>query len=440
MAFAAADGILRPVRKGNTGSDRRAAALAVLLLAFAMLSGCTHFYGKGIQYKIQHRYSTEDPQFKRSMGSLVEPGIVEGNAITTLLNGDQIFPAMLKAVREARKSISLETYIYWSGDIGREFADALSERARAGVKVHVLIDWIGSRKINEALLDQMSEAGVEVERYNPLVWYALTRINHRDHRKILVVDGKTGFTGGAGVADIWQGNADRPDHWRDTMWRVEGPAVAQMQAIFIDNWSKTTARVLDGDDYFPELPKAGEFSAQMFKSSPREGTEDVRVMNLLAIAAARKSIRLSASYYVPDDLTTQEFLEARARGVEVEIIVPGARTDSAIVKHASRGKWGPLLKAGVKIYEYQPTMYHCKVMVVDDAFVSLGSANFGNRSFRLNDEANLNVYSREFALEQARVFAADRELSHQVTYKDWKHRSLWKRFMEIVTGPFRSQM
>ena len=440
MAFAAADGILRPVRKRNNGSYERAAVLAALLLTCAMFSGCTHFNGKGIQYEIKHRYATEDPQFKRSMGSLVEPGIVEGNAITTLLNGDEFFPAMLKAVREATNSISLETYIYWTGDIGRELADVLSERARAGVKVHVLIDWIGSRKINEALLDRMRDAGVEVERYNPLVWYALTRINHRDHRKLLIVDGKIGFTGGAGVADIWKGNADRPEHWRDTMWRVEGPAVAQMQAIFIDNWTKTTARVLDGDDYFPELPKAGELSAQMFKSSPREGTEDVRVMNLLAIAAARKSIRLSASYYVPDDLTTQEFLEARARGVEVEIIVPGARTDSAIVKHASRGKWGPLLKAGVKIYEYQPTMYHCKVMVVDDAFVSLGSANFGNRSFRLNDEANLNVYSRQFALEQSRVFAADRAQSREVTYHDWRHRSLWKRFMEVVTGPFRSQM
>lgn len=414
--------------------------MAALILVCAMLSGCTHFHGRGIQYRIQHRYATEDPQFKRSMGSLVEPGIVEGNAITTLLNGDQIFPAMLKAVREAKKSICLETYIYWTGDIGQEFADALSERARAGVKVHVIIDWIGSRKINEALLDRMRDAGVEVERYNPLVWYAFTRINHRDHRKLLLVDGKVGFTGGAGIADIWKGNAEHSDHWRDSMWLVEGPAVAQMQAIFIDNWSKTTARVLDGDDYFPELKEAGELSAQMFKSSPREGTEDVRVMNLIAIAASRKNIRLSASYYVPDDLTTQEFLEARARGVEVEIIVPGAKTDSAIVKHASRGKWGPLLKAGVKIYEYQPTMYHCKVMVVDDVFVSLGSANFGNRSFRLCDEANLNVYSREFALEQSRVFAADRESSRQVTYKDWTHRSLWKRFMEIVTGPFRSQM
>ena len=425
---------------GNKRGSVGAARLAALAMACAVLSGCTHFYGKGIQYEVQHLYSADDPQFQRSMGSLVEPGIVEGNKITTLLNGAQIFPAMLDAVRRAEKSICLETYIYWSGDIGREFAKALSERARHGVKVHVLIDWVGSRKIDAALLDQMREAGVEVERYNPLVWYALTRINHRDHRKLLIVDGKTGFTGGAGVADIWQGNADRPGHWRDSMWRIEGSAVAQMQAIFMDNWVKTTAEVLDGNRYFPELPAAGTVPAQMFKSSPREGTEDIRVMNLLVIAAARKRIRLSASYYVPDALTTQEFLEARARGVEVEIIVPGAETDSATVKHASRGKWGPLLRAGVKIYEFQPTMYHCKVMIVDDVFVSLGSANFGNRSFRLNDEANLNVYDRDFTREQIRVFEADCAMSRQVSYHDWSSRSLWKRFLEFVTGPFRSQM
>lgn len=404
------------------------------------LAGCTHFSGKGIKYRIEHQYAAEDPRFLRSMGSLVEPGIVGGNQITTLLNGDQIFPAMLAAVRGAQRSICLETYIYWSGEVGAEFAEALGERARAGVKVHVVVDWIGSRKIDEALLDDMRAAGVEVERYNPLVWYALTRINHRDHRKLLIVDGKIGFTGGAGLADVWRGDADAHDHWRDSMWRVEGPAVAQMQAAFMDNWVKTSARVLHGDDYFPELPPAGPIRAQVFKSSPREGTEDIRVMYLLAIAAARKSIQLGASYYVPDNLTTQEFLEARARGVTVEIIIPGAETDSAIVKHASRGKWGPLLRAGVKIYEYQPTMYHCKFMIVDGVFVSVGSANFGNRSFRLNDEANLNVFSEDFAREQSAIFEADKAKSVEVTYRQWRRRGLWDRFMEVVTGPFRAQM
>ena len=239
---------------------------------------------------------------------------------------------------------------------------------------------------------------------------------------------------------MWAGHAESPEHWRDSMFKLEGPAVTQMQAAFMDNWMKSTGHVLDGDTYFPELKPEGEMPAQVFKSSPREGTEDIRVMYLLAIAAARKSIRLSASYYVPDDLTTQEFVEACERGVRVEIIVPGAKTDSGIVKHASRGKWGPLLEAGVKIYEYQPTMYHCKTMVVDDAFVSVGSANFGNRSFRLNDEANVNVFSPEFAQEQVRIFEADKAQSREVTYRAWKKRGWWKRFMEVVTGPFRSQM
>ena len=414
--------------------------LLIGLAVVAVTTGCTNFYGKGIQYRIAHRYSVSDPEFLRSMGSLVEPGILSSNQVTTLLNGDQIFPAMLSAVRAAEKTICLETYIYWSGDIGRQFADVLAEKAKAGVKVHVIIDWIGSRRIDSSLLRLMENAGVEVERYNPLVWYAPTRLNHRDHRKLLIVDGKVGFTGGAGLADIWKGNAANPGEWRDSMFKLEGPAVAQMQAAFMDNWTKTTARVLDGDDYFPELRPAGRQFAQVFKSSPRDGTEDVRLMNLLSIAAARKNIRLSAAYYVPDALTTQEFLEAVARGVKVEIIVPGAETDSAIVKHASRGKWGPLLKAGVKIYEYEPTMYHTKVMIIDDVWVSVGSANFGNRSFRLNDEANLNVFSKEFAEEQIRIFEDDKTKCTEVTYQSWKHRSLWKRLMEVITAPFRAQL
>ncbi len=415
---------------------RGLAVVALLVLA----SGCTNFYGKGIQYRIEHRYAVDDPQFLRSMGSLLEPGILASNHVTTLINGDQIFPAMLDAIHSAQKTICLETYIYWSGDIGRQFTDALAERARAGVKVHVLIDWVGSRRIDSSLLNWMRRSGVEVERYNPLVWYAPTRLNHRDHRKLLIVDGTAGFTGGAGLADIWKGDARNPREWRDSMFKLEGPAVAQMQAAFMDNWSKTTARVLDGNDYFPGLKPAGGHFAQVFKSSPREGTEDVRLMNLLSIAAARKNIRLAASYYVPDRLTTQEFIEAVKRGVTVEIIIPGAETDSALVKHASRGKWGPLLAAGVKIYEYEPTMYHCKMMIVDDVWVSVGSANFGNRSFRLNDEANLNVFSREFAAEQARSFEADKAKCSEVTYAQWKQRSLWHRFMEVLTAPFRAQL
>ena len=410
------------------------------LLLLAGTPGCSSFHGRGIHHQLHHQYSVHDPQFLRSMGHLIGPAILASNRVDALINGDQIFPAMLESIRSARKTIDLETYIYWSGDIGQKFAEALAERAQAGVKVHVLIDWVGSRKVNSRDLQVMREAGVEVEKYNPLVWFNLARLNHRDHRKLLIVDGKIGFIGGAGLADLWQGNADAPNHWRDTQFRLEGPAVGQMQAAFMDNWVKTTGRVLDAEDYFPELPPAGDNLAQVFFSSPRDGTESVRLMYLLAIAAATKNIRLSASYFVPGALTTEELVDASQRGVNVEIIVPGAKTDLPVVRYASRAKWGPLLRAGVKIYEYELTMYHCKVMIVDDVWVTVGSANFDNRSFRLNDEANLNVYSAEFAAEQARIFDEDRRNARLISYKEWKGRGLCTKLLERILSPFRSQL
>ena len=414
--------------------------LGWVLCVSVVLAGCTSYHGRGIQYEIMPQYSVNDPQFLRSMGQLVGPSIVGGNRATSLVNGDQIFPAMLEAIRGAKKTINLESYIYWSGYVGREFSEALIERAKAGVRVHVLLDWVGSRKIDSQLLRRMRAAGVDVQKYNPLVWYNLARFNHRDHRKLLIVDGALGFIGGAGVADIWLGNADSPAHWRDTHFRLEGPAVAQMQAAFMDNWMKTTSDVLDGNDYFPELPPAGNHFAQVVKSSPREGTEGVRLMYLLSIAAARKSIRLSVPYFVPGTLMTQQLLEARKRGSQVEIIVPGARTDTPIVRHASRSKWGPLLQAGVRIYEYQPTMYHCKMMIVDDVLVSVGSANFDSRSFRLNDESNLNVLSAYFAAEQVRLFEEDKKRSREVLYRNWQRRSVGKRLMEILSAPFHAHL
>ena len=414
--------------------------IGFFLLFLAGIPGCSSFHGRGIRYQLDHEYSVHDPQFLRSMGHLIGPAILASNRVGALINGDQIFPAMLESIRSALKSIDLETYIYWSGDIGQKFAEALAERARAGVKVHVLIDWVGSRKVDSRDLLVMREAGVEVAKYNPLVWFNLARLNHRDHRKLLIVDGKIGFIGGAGLADLWQGNADAPKHWRDTQFRLEGPAVGQMQAAFMDNWIKTTGRVLDTEDYFPELQPAGDDLAQVFFSSPRDGTESVRLMYLLAIAAATKNIRLSASYFVPGALTTEELVDASRRGVNVEIIVPGAKTDVPVARYASRSKWGPLLKAGVKIYEYEPTMFHCKVMIVDDVWVTVGSANFDNRSFRLNDEANLNVYSVEFAARQARIFEEDKQNAMQVTYDEWKQRGLCKKILEKILAPFRSQL
>ena len=254
---------------------------------------------KKIDQRIPHLYSIADPQFHRTMGVLLGPAILDGNRFEVLLNGDQIFPAMLSAIRSAQRSITFETYIYWSGTIGKAFADALSERARSGVKVHVLLDWVGSNKLEQTNLDEMTRAGVEVRRYHEPHWYNLSRLNNRTHRKLLIVDGKVGFTGGVGIADEWTGDAQDPNHWRDTHFRAEGPVVAEMQAVFLDNWMKITGDVLHSAAYFPELSPVGAGKAQMFSSSPTGGAESMHLMYLLAITAASRSIELSMAYFVP---------------------------------------------------------------------------------------------------------------------------------------------
>ena len=375
---------------------------ALVLLALNFTAG-----EKKVQQQLPRLYSTASPDFERALGSLLGPGIVGGNAVTELLNGDQIFPPMLAAIQGAKKSITFETYIYWSGDIGKQFADALSERARAGVRVHVLLDWVGSANMDESYLTEMKEAGVQIEKFHKPHWYNLARLNNRTHRKLLVVDGQAGFTGGVGNVPHWMGNAQDPDHWRDSHYLVRGPVVAQMQATFLDNWLKVTGKVLHGALYFPPIAPAGAQKAQMFSSSPSSGSESMQLMYHLAITAAERSIDLSVAYFVPDELTQKLLMDALARGVRVRFITPGEHTDTETVKAASRATWGPLLLAGALIYEYQPTMYHCKVMIVDQLLVSVGSTNFDNRSFRLNDEANLNVYDAAFARRQTEVFEDD---------------------------------
>jgi cardiolipin synthase A/B len=277
-------------------------------------------------------------------------------------------------------------------------------------------------------------------RYRPLRWYNLDRLNNRTHRKLLIVDGRIGFTGGIGVADHWLGHAQDPDHWRDSHFRVEGPVVAQLQAAFMDNWIESKGRVLDGADYFPPLEAAGSQYAQAFRSSPSEGSTSMRLMYLLAIAAAERRILIANAYFVPDSLVVDMLVQARARGVDVEIIVPGPVLDAQIVRRASRARWGPLLRAGAGIYEYQPTMYHTKVMVVDDVWSSVGSTNFDDRSFRLNDEANLNVLDPAFGAEQVRVFAADRARSRRITLAEWEERPFKERLMERVASVVKSQL
>jgi cardiolipin synthase len=395
---------------------------------------------KKISHEIDLDYGVDDPRFERSLGQLLGPAILNGNRVRDLQNGDEIFPAMLAAISGARHSVTLESFIYWEGEIALKFSAALSDRAQAGVKVHVLLDGLGCNCIRSELVRRMKDAGVQVEIYNVIEPYDIDRFNNRTHRKLLVVDGRIGFTGGVGIADNWLGRGDSLHHWRDSHYQVEGPVVAQMQSAFVDNWMKTRATVLHGNAYFPDLPAVGTQRCQMFKSAPHEGSDSARLMFLFSIAAARRSICLANAYFIPDDLTLRTLVEASERGVRVEILVPGPHIDKLWVRAASRTRWGALLKAGARFFEFQPTMLHCKLLIVDGTWVSVGSANFDNRSFRLNDEANLNVLDAGFGRQQMYVFAADKRRSREITYAEWQSRSPVQKFLDGTSALLRSQM
>jgi cardiolipin synthase len=423
------------MKKANRGTKRRRWPLNIAMAVIATLSVtliAMNFVAteKKIDEKVGHAYSIEDPQFTRAIGVLLGPPLVGGNRVQTLLNGDQIFPSMLEAIRSAKQTITFETYIYWSGDIGKAFADALSDRAKNGVKVHVILDWVGSNKMDASQIDALRRAGVEVERYHKPQWYTMNRLNNRTHRKLLVVDGRIGFTGGVGIADKWSGHAQDAEHWRDTHYRIEGPAVAQMQAAFMDNWTKITGKVLHTADYFPAPGTAGKQYAQVFQSSIEGGAESMHLMYLLSIAAATKTIHLSMAYFAPDEPTLETLKDAMKRGVKVQMILPGPITDAQLVQDASRAKWGELLALGAEIYRFQPTMFHCKVLVVDGLWSSVGSTNFDPRSFRLNDEANLNVYDKEVAARQIADFENDLKQSKPVTLEEWQARPWHEKLKE----------
>ena len=347
---------------------------------------------------------------------------------------------MLAGIRSAQSTITFETYIYWSGSIGKEFVDALTERAQVGVRVHVLLDRVGSIEMETALLDALRKAGVEVQRFHEPHWSNWDRLNNRTHRKLLVIDGQIGFTGGVGIADQWRGQARNENEWRDSHFRVEGPVVVQMQSVFLDNWMRATGKVLHGPAYFPALKPAWALAAQMFSSSPTDGSESMALMYMLSITAARKSIDLASSYFVPDEMTTKALIDAAKRGVRIRVLTPSGHIDSETVRKASRGSWGPMLKAGIEFAEYQPTMFHVKGIIVDGMFSSVGSTNFDNRSFRLNDEANLNVLSADFGQIQQRIFNADWSKARRISLAEWEARPAVERLWETFAMLLRSQL
>jgi cardiolipin synthase len=418
---------------------------------------------KNIKHEVKSDYSVADPQFDRVMGNLLGPTLVDGNRIQTLLNGDEIFTAMLHDIRNAKKTLTFEMFVYHEGATGHEFAQAISERAAAGVHCHVLLDAVGAAHMDKDLVKMMKDSGAEVELYHPLRWYTLDRVNNRTHRKILVIDGVIGYVGGAGVGDEWNGDAQDKDHWRETHFRVEGPVVGQLQTAFMDNWLKTRSEVLHDERYFPKIDKitsvsvntpaalatapqtsgsavATEVRAQSFKSSYEDGSENARLMFLMAVACAKKSILIQNSYFVPDDICVDALVDARKRGVSVTVEMPGPITDEKLVRQAGRSLYGRLLEVGARLYEYQPTFIHYKVMVVDNFFTSVGSVNMDERAFHLNDENNVNVYNREFAEQQVRIIEEDLKKCKEYTLEEWKKRSWWDKLKERYARLFRTQM
>lgn len=395
---------------------------------------------KKLQQKLDKQYSISDTQFIRSVSALLGPSFIGGNNVKVLKNGNEIFPVMLNAIHQAKQTITFETFIYWADSIGEDFADALSNRALTGVKVHVLLDWLGSVKMEQKQLDKMIKAGVEIQRYHKPHWSHLSRLNNRTHRKLLIIDGQCGFTGGVGIADQWLGNASNPNEWRDTHFQVSGPVVAQMQAVFMDNWIKAQGNVLHGHHYFPVINQTGSMPCQMFSSSPSGGGDSMELMYLMAITAAEKSIDISNAYFVPDKMAINTLIDAAKRGVKIRVITPGKHIDKQLVRKASRAEWGNMLKANIQIAEYLPTMYHCKILIIDNVLVSVGSTNFNNRSFRLNDEANLNIMDKDFATQQLHIFEDDWQQSQQITYQEWSARPLQEKCLEKIAVLFKSQV
>lgn len=395
---------------------------------------------KRLLYRPRRLYTSSDADFRRALGVLLGPPLVAGNEVTTLINGAEIFPVMLDAIHAAEVSVTFETFVF-RDEIGKLFCKALASAARRGVRVNVLLDWLGSRTMSTTMLSAIREAGADVQLYHAPSWFHLGRLNNRTHRKLMIIDGTTGFTGGVGFGREWADNREHPKDWRESHYKVIGPVVAQMQAIFIDNWIKATGRVLHGPEYFPtHLPVQGDMDAQMFGSSPVGGSESMHLMVLLALTAAHTSIDIENPYFVPDRLTVDALIAARRRGVRVRIVVPGRYTDARIGRWAAQGLYGVLLQAGIEIFEYQPTMIHCKVMVIDAEWTSVGSANFDDRSFRLNDEANLNVFSARLAAEQIRHINADIAESKRMVLRRWARRSASRRFYENLALLLRSQL
>jgi cardiolipin synthase len=409
-----------------------------ILTVIAMIAvGCSPGTRIARKHPINRNICVKSTSFEKAIATVVQSPWETGNHITTLVNGDAFYPAMLSDILSAKKTITFETYAFVEGSITQQFINAFCDRAHHGVKVHLILDSIGSIDIGKHNIQRLKKSGVQVHIYHPYSVINPLRYNTRDHRKLMVVDGKIGYTGGCGIADAWTGDAQDPKHWRENHYRVTGPVVAQIQQAFLDNWKQTGGSPLTGADYFPNLRPTGKLNAQVFISSPKDKIYTIPHLYRQVIASARKNIIIENSYFIPDQAVFREILAARKRGVHVEILVPGDHTDAWPVRSLAHGYHAKLLRAGVHIYEYQKTMMHCKVMIVDDYFTSIGSANFDPRSLYINDESNLNVLDATFAREQKRIIERDKANSLRllVPTSHWTPLTLPQRVTAQIIAP-----
>lgn len=391
-------------------------------------------------YGLDHEFSIDSEEFLNTVSGATDTPFLKGNRVDILNNGDQFYPLMLAEIGKAQRTITIEAYIYWAGDIGKMFAEALAERARAGVTVKILLDAVGSSTISSEITDTLEKSGCQLEWYHPVHWYTIKRVNNRTHRKSLIIDGRIGFTGGAGIADHWMGNAQDDKHWRDINVRIEGPAVTPLQTAFARNWLETTGELVSGENYYPEIESSGPLAVQSILSSPETGSSTVRIMYYLSIVCARKSILIANPYFVPDAAAVDTLVDAKKRGVDVKIMVSGIHNDNMLARRNMSRLYGKLLQAGVEIYEYDKTMLHHKYMVCDGLWSTVGTTNFDNRSFALNDENNICVYDRNFAAQFENIFREDLPACQKIELDAWNHRGAWARVMEFVASLLKEQV
>jgi cardiolipin synthase len=404
-------------------------AFVILLAAAAVVVLGLVFAQDQITLEVRSAHAAEDPAHAGYVASLVGVGLTGGNEFEVLTNGDQIFPAMFAAIDGARRRINFETYIYDTGEVANRFTDALERAAKRGITVNVVVDAVGASKMDKAHFEKLRQAGCHVAQFNTPAWYSLEEVNYRTHRKILVVDGELGFTGGVGIADHWLGNADSKEHWRDTQVRIRGPVVRLMDAAFYENFLEADGPATPALDPAP-APLGDDGDAVVVRSSPTGGSSDLKRLYLLALASARRTIDITTPYFVTDESTLWALEDAVRRGVRIRVLMEGELTDAMPVKYASRRMYERLLQNGLELYEYLPTMMHTKTLVVDGVWSIFGSANFDNRSLELNDELNLGVRSRSLAQRFLADLEKDLRVSRRIVLDQWRQRPLTDKMRE----------